>query len=376
MLPGNRPGCERFRNQFLSFRLPGKAKSKDLAFALLAVPLLGLAPLLFAPRSAAQDAARPGARTVMDAHNCYPYFEWWSDRIDRALSAGVPLAIEQDLAWYTDTKSGKSWSIVTHGLPGYGNEPTMKQYFFERVRPIVEEALRKGNRNQWPLITLNLDFKTEEPEHVRAVLALLSEYGDWITNARRTAQESKVEPLEVRPILVLTGESDRQKKVFYDEVPAGGQLLVFGAAHTNEKDPMAPPEVLEPGEVTNYRRWWNNPWNVVEQGGQTKAGQWTESDNVRLRALVEHAHRNGLWIRFYTLDGVDNKQDLSCHGWFGNYNFGSLDAVQARWRAAIEAGVDYIASDQYEALGSFIRENRSSVDRHFNAGFNSPGGDQ
>ena len=45
----------------------------------------------------AQQVPQPGSRTLMDAHNCYPYFEWWSDRIDRALSAGTPLAIEQDL---------------------------------------------------------------------------------------------------------------------------------------------------------------------------------------------------------------------------------------------------------------------------------------
>src|SRR5205809_5047466 len=43
------------------------------------------------------DAVLPGARSLMDAHNCYPYFEWWPDRIDRALSSGTPLAIEQDL---------------------------------------------------------------------------------------------------------------------------------------------------------------------------------------------------------------------------------------------------------------------------------------
>jgi hypothetical protein len=30
------------------------------------------------------------------------------------------------------------------------------------------------------------------------------------------------------------------------------------------------------------------------------------------------------------------------------YNFGSLDAVRIRWRAAIDAGVDFIATDQYE----------------------------
>jgi hypothetical protein len=329
----------------------------DLLFANVAIALALL--FLITPTLTAQNAAHPGARTVIDAHNCYPYFEWWYDRIDRALSAGTPLAIEQDLAWYTDEKTGKSWSIVTHGLPGYGNEPTMKQYFFERVRPVVEQALRDGDRGNWPLITLNLDFKTEEPEHLRAVFALLKEYQDWLTTAPRTDDAAAPQPLEVRPILVLTGESDAQEKVFYDEVPVGSKLLVFGAAHTNENDEMAAPDVLEPVRATNYRRWWNNPWGVVEKGGQTKAGEWTKEDNLRLRALVEHAHQNGLWIRFYTLDGVDKKEDLSCHGWFSDYNFGSYAAAQARWRAALEAGVDYIASDQYEALGKFIRENSS-----------------
>src|SRR5215470_6295076 len=102
---------------------------------------------------------RPGARVLLDAHNCYPYFEWWGDRIDRALSAGTPLAIEQDPFWYTDPRTGRSWSIVAHGAPVTGHEPTLEQYFFERVRPVVEDALRRGNHGDWPLITLNLDFK-------------------------------------------------------------------------------------------------------------------------------------------------------------------------------------------------------------------------
>jgi glycerophosphoryl diester phosphodiesterase len=79
---------------------------------------------------------------------------------------------------------------------------------------------------------------------------------------------------------------------------------------------------------------------------------------TRLRALVEHAHANGLWIRFYTLDGA-TKDELSCHGWFRNYNFGSLAAAQQRWRAAQSAGVDYIASDQYETLAEFLKGNKA-----------------
>jgi hypothetical protein len=301
----------------------------------------------------------PGNRTVMDAHNCYPYYEWWYDRIDRALSAGTPLAIEQDLYWYTDAKTGKSWSIVAHGVPISGQEPTMEHYFFDRVRPIVERALQEGNHGDWPLITLNLDFKTEEPKHLQAVWALLTKYQDWLTTAPKASDPNNVQPLAVRPILVLTGESDAQQEVFFHDVPVGDRLLVFGAVHTNTKQPMASPEILEPSSATNYRRWWNNPWSVVEGGGQQPSRMWSAADDERLRLLVQHAHSHGLWIRFYTLDGATEKEE-SCNGWYRSYNFGSLAAARERWRAAQKSGVDYIASDQYELLADFLRGSAGS----------------
>src|SRR5262245_37301978 len=127
------------------------------------------------------DGAVPRNRVLLDAHNCYPYGEWWSDRIDRALSTGTPLAIEQDLAWYTDPRTRRSRSVLSHSAEATGSEPAMKEYFFERIRPIVERALKEGATNDWPLITLNLDFKTEEPEHLKAIWSLLVEYQDWIT---------------------------------------------------------------------------------------------------------------------------------------------------------------------------------------------------
>jgi len=301
----------------------------------------------------AQQVPAPGSRTMMDAHNCYPYFEWWYDRIDRALSAGTPLAIEQDLGWYTDPKTGKSWSVVTHGAPMSGEEPVMEHYFFDRVRPIVEKALHEGNHGDWPLITLNLDFKDNKPEHLAAVLGLLRRYQPWLTTAAKGADIHDVRPLDVKPILVLTGENDTQQKVFYDELKPGDRVLLFGAIHTEGKDPQAVPEVLDSEKANNYRRWWNNPWRVVEAGGQQHAGEWTPQKMNRLKALVDRAHANGLWIRFYTLDGA-TEAELSCHGWFHGYNFGSLDAARRRWRAAIEAHVDYLASDQYELVGKEV----------------------
>src|SRR5213078_3159217 len=270
---------------------------------------------------------RPGTRVLLDAHNCYPYYEWWFDRIDRALSAGTPVAIEQDLLWAKNPRTGKMASVLSHGAPPTGTEPGMREYFFERVRPIVEKALLDGNRGDWPLITLNLDLKSEEPDHLQAIWALLSDYRDWLTTAARTDDLAKLEPLQVRPILVLTGESDAQRHVFYDEVRVGGRLLVFGAVKTNTSDPSAAPEVLAPNQADNYHRWWNNAWRVVEPEGQQNAGAWTAEKESRLNQLVAYAHKRNLWIRFYTLDGA-SKAELSCNGWFRTYNFGSKEAVQ------------------------------------------------
>src|SRR6266850_245614 len=315
--------------------------------------------LLSAEGRIGPDTARPGARSLMDAHNCYPYFEWWPDRIDRALSSGTPLAIEQDLYWYTEAKTGHGRSVLTHGSPVSGNEPTMRDYFFERVRPIVQKALREGNRGSWPVITLNLDLKSEEPEHLAAIWNLLTEYRDWVSTATRSADIHRVEPLDVKPILVLTGQSEAQKVVFYDQRPVGSELFVFGAAPTNVKDPLAKPEILEPNPADNYHRWWNNPWDVVEAGGPSVAGPWTAEKNGRLTELVTYAHKQGLWIRFYTLDGA-KPAELSCRGWFRSYNFGSRAAVDLRWRAAVNAGVDYIATDQYEDLADLLRKHTAA----------------
>ena len=52
----------------------------------------------------------------------------------------------------------------------------------------------------------------------------------------------------------------------------------------------------------------------------------------RLRALVDHAHKMGYWIRFYTLNGYAPAEN---RGWDDNYNFGSRAAVSARLSARL-----------------------------------------
>ena len=200
----------------------------------------------------------------------------------------------------------------------------------------MAQALTGSSRENWPLITLNLDFKDSEPAHFAAIQALLSKYQAWLTTAPRTASTDKVEPLHLGPVLVLTGSDPAQQKAFHDAVPVGGTLLLFGAVTTTV-----------PARATNYRRWSNNPWNVIEPEGQNGAGEWTAEEADRLARTVRAAHQAGLWIRFYTLNGHSTERGEHM-GWTPGYNFTSLDAVNVRWRAAIDAGVDFIATDQYE----------------------------
>jgi len=92
----------------------------------------------------------------------------------------------------------------------------------------------------------------------------------------------------------------------------------------------------------------------VEAEGQSKAGDWTLEKESAPQGISSVAPRSQFVDSFYTLDGA-TKAELSCNGWFKTYNFGSKEAVRKRWSAAAKAGADYIASDQYEELGAFLK---------------------
>lgn len=321
--------------------------------------------LNFCCTQTAQDSSTvwlPGRRALMDAHNCYPYEGKWKDRLQQALSGGTPLAIEQDLALYRDPKSHQSRVVVSHKADVDGTEPTLESYFIDAIRPTVEQALRDGDRTKWPLITLNLDFKSDDPELIRAVWSILGKYKSWLTTAVRGNSIYDVQPMHVGPVLVLTGESDAQQKIFFDEVPADSDLLAFGAVHLAVHDPSASPEALLIAPVNNYRRWVNFAWPVVEPEGQNKAGAWTESKDARLRSLIARAHQLGYWVRFYTLDGGTPAQ-FQENGWLSGYNFGSAEAAQKRWAAAIQAHADFIATDDYHSLAEMIRRDSTEMSK-------------
>jgi len=302
----------------------------------------------------AQDNFVPGARTIIDAHNCYPYNGQWADRIDRALATGTPIGIEQDLVWYRDANAGASHSVLSHDLHPRGDEPTLESYFFTKIKPIIESELKHPHPETWPIITLNLDFKTTEVEHLRAIRDVLEQHKKWLTTATKTATSIPLQPLHKAPVLVFVGPSSAEEKVFYQEVAVGAPLLAFGGVHVLANDNTTQVDELESMPADNFHRWWNNPWTVVEAGGASKAGPWSEQAEQRLRSLIEHAHRQHLWIRFYTIDG-ETAEVAKANGWFDTYNFRSVDEARKRIAALAHYRADWIATDQYESAKSIVR---------------------
>jgi hypothetical protein len=307
-------------------------------------------------------ATKLGGRSLVHAHNAYPEEGRFADRIDRALAIGqVPAVIEQDIA-FSPGRAVHDRSVVAHDAKLHESAPPLRTHFFERVRPIIERALADGRKQQWPVVVLHLDFKSNEREHHRAVWDLLLQHRAWLTTA--SAASAQVAELTRGPLLVLTENGDGQERDFTEWAKTGGALLLFGSipppALRQSEDSAeraqilraATPEQLMPGGATNYRRWVNLSWAAVEEGGPSRAGEWTNEDAQRLTAIVGRSHQQGLFVRFWTLNG---HSPADSRGWTASYNFGSLEAVRLRWRAAKQSGVELIASDQYEELAAFLQ---------------------
>jgi hypothetical protein len=169
-------------------------------------------------------------RPILDAHNCYPYKGRYTDRIERAMSTGFPIAIEQDIAWAMDLATHQGGPVVWLTPKTTGDEPTLRPHSFERIRSIIEKALAENDRARWPLILLHFDFKSLEPKLLRAVWAELGDYQEWITTAPRTPDPHQLAPLDPKPLPVLTEDADEPEGIFFREVPDGAILRVFGSA--------------------------------------------------------------------------------------------------------------------------------------------------
>jgi hypothetical protein len=313
-------------------------------------------------------AYSPGSRTEILSHNAYPDHGKYADRLDRTLAAGLPVAVEEDLSWI----DGKS--LLIHGAKNAaGEDPTLESYFFPKIAPIVEKALQSRNKSNWPLITLYLDIKNDPPEHLAAISKLLDKYDAWLTTAVKTSDISKQFPLDVRPMMIIVEDkqNDVKQKFFYDDVPVGGKIRVFGSLTKLDENPNKLPKdrkaevvaslsTLAPAQLIsqkadNYHRWFGVNWVFVEKGGEAPASDWTAGSAQRLKQFVDRAHNMGYFIALYCLDGYTEAENK---GWDKDYNFGSKEKVMPRWKAAAAARADFVVTDQVEDLASAMKHSR------------------
>ena len=230
---------------------------------------LAIAILVAVTPLAAQFDGMLANKPILDAHNCYPYEGKWSNRIDRALSTGSPVSIEQDIALY------QGRAVVSHTAKTTGVEPLFPGYFFARVRPIVEKALKENKPDTWPVIILHFDFKDTQAPLLHAVWDVLGQYQDWITTAPKTADphslnRSTASRRSSSP--KIPTPRSKSSSTNSSQAIASASSAPPTPLHVRDRQPPCSPP-RRPSQLlrekpTNYRRWWNNSWDEVEEGGQ------------------------------------------------------------------------------------------------------------
>ena len=287
----------------------------------------------------AQDegwAADPARLLPVSAHNCYPSRSANNAKLLEALNLGID-NIEIDLGWDDRTKE----LIVGHDAAPRGGViyPEFEAYLV----PALEAHWKTHPRGQAPTV-LTIDWKTEKPEAVTKFKAFLDLHADWFSSAPKTEDS----PLTNRNLTVCFTGSDVAKDAYDALIPARGTYRafrdrVFGQGAKFEPDVAS----YVPTKATAYHRFLTFHWGVVEQGGPALARDWTKADANRLSALMTQAHQQGFRARFYCLNGHTGTL-------VSGYQFTSDEAAKVRWLAAVQAGVDWIATDEYREIAEVL----------------------
>lgn len=308
----------------------------------------GLAALAFVMSGLSCRAADTPARPLpVSAHNCYLANRADNPRLIEALSLGID-NIEIDLGW---DDVGKRLIVGHDAAPRPGV-----------AYPELETMLVPALEAHWkahppgpgvaPTI-LTVDWKTDRPEAVRRFQGFLDAHPDWFS----TAPKASPSPFTARRLTVCFTGSDAAKDAYDTLIPPGGTYRAFrdtvsGAGAKYEPNINA----YVPRPATAYRRFLTWHWGVVEQGGPFAAGDWTWADADRLADLVNLAHGQGYRVRVYCLNG---------HVGFplDGYRFRTPEAARTRWLAAAQAGVDWVASDEYAEIVAALKEAANSGHR-------------
>ncbi|MEI9971004.1 MAG: hypothetical protein WDO73_02565 [Ignavibacteriota bacterium] len=202
---------------------------------------------------------------------------------------------------------------------------------------------------------------------------MLDKYQGWLTTAEKTADIATQSPLDVKPMMVLVEDkqNDIKQQFFYDQVPVGGKIRVFGSVTKFDENPSHlpkekkdeaiallstfDPEQLVPHKADNYHRWYGTNWAFIERGGETGAAEWNATAEQRLKKFVDYGHRLGYFVGIYCLDGYSDAEN---QGGTRTITSDRRRGVTPRWQAAIRAHADFISTDQMEDVAAVMKATR------------------
>jgi glycerophosphoryl diester phosphodiesterase len=294
--------------------------------ALLAILLLTIAPSSTKP-------ADPPKPLPVSAHNCYPSNSESTARLKEALDLGLD-NIEIDLGWDESNKR----LLVGHDASPKANTiyPTFETY----IKPMLDAPVRADGA---PTI-LTIDWKTSDVDAVKAFHMFLLAHPDLFTYAPKSTDSA----LTRRRFMVCFTGSEDAKKTYDALIPVEGTYQAFSDRVFGANDYFDNPKAYATKSATAYHRFLTFHWGVVERGAPMIAKEWTPAHAARLKAIVEAAHDQGFRTRFYC---------LNANGAFF-YRFPSDAAARLRWQAAVNAGVDWVASDNYAEIAAELTPKR------------------
>jgi hypothetical protein len=108
-------------------------------------------------------------------------------RIERALSAGFPVGIEQDLTWYVDPVSKQGRAVVAHNDKTGWLRAFTARLLLRACAADRRESSHGESAGEMAVIVLHFDFKSNPAGIASRDLGFTGEYQAWITTAEKTA---------------------------------------------------------------------------------------------------------------------------------------------------------------------------------------------
>ncbi len=254
-----------------------------------------------------------------NAHNCYPERGQYYDRLDRARRSGLR-AVEIDVTWSEKRRA----TVISHEKEPAGGEPTLAEYFWQPMLPELQR-LPRGS----PGGLLLIDFKTAHPGPVEELYRDLERRRELLTLFGKS--------IDYGPLTVLLTGDPGAIAAFEKLHPRSGPYLAMGNRQPSFAGFQEDLQTYFPDDATEFYRVYNFEWAHIEpDAALRRSGPLPETARRRLQAFADLAHRKGYWLRTWTLNAA---------------TFGGREGLLERWDAAGAAGVEMIATDEYELAG-------------------------